>query len=81
MAIWLSRALLDGAPIHGRDSRVAGVALTRRNRSGGGMRRGGNGLGLFIASKVIDKLHGRMEITSELDKGTVVMLELPRHAS
>ncbi len=41
--------------------------------------RGGNGLGLFIASKVVDKLHGRLEITSEIGVGTTVTVELPRH--
>ena len=41
-----SWALLDGAPIHGRDNRGGGgTRLARRNRSGGGMRRGGDGLG------------------------------------
>ena len=31
---------LDEAPIHGRDNRGAGTRLARRNRSGGGVRRG-----------------------------------------
>ncbi len=41
--------------------------------------RGGNGLGLYIATKIVEKLHGQLHIQSELGIGTVVTVELPRH--
>jgi signal transduction histidine kinase len=41
--------------------------------------RGGNGLGLYIASKIVGKLHGNMELQSELGQGSTVTITLPRH--
>jgi signal transduction histidine kinase len=37
----------------------------------------GNGLGLYIVKKVVEKLDGEIEISSTLDKGTVVSVFLP----
>ena len=43
VAIWRFEGFLDVAPIHGRDNRGGGTRLARRNRGGGGMRRGSKG--------------------------------------
>ncbi|MDN4164556.1 PAS domain S-box protein [Cytophagales bacterium LB-30] len=37
----------------------------------------GTGLGLYITKAIMDEHNGRMQITSELNKGTLVVLELP----
>ncbi len=42
-------------------------------------RSGGHGLGLYVAQKVCHKLHGTIEIESEVGKGTTVQVMLPRH--
>ena len=39
----------------------------------------GSGLGLYLVSKIVEKLHGTWEIKSQFDKGTEVVVELPRH--
>ncbi len=41
------------------------------------MQTDGSGLGLFIAHNIIESHHGRMEITSEENKGTKVLIKLP----
>lgn len=40
-------------------------------------KKGGNGLGLSIAKKIVEQARGKMSIESELDKGTIVTVELP----
>lgn len=37
----------------------------------------GSGLGLYIVKEALDKLNGKIEIESELGKGTVVKMEIP----
>ncbi len=37
----------------------------------------GNGLGMMIVKKIIDAHHGRMDIASEVGKGTIVDIYLP----
>jgi signal transduction histidine kinase len=37
----------------------------------------GNGLGLYIVKKMVDKMNGRIEIKSELGKGTEVKMFIP----
>jgi len=39
----------------------------------------GNGLGLYIVKKMVDKLNGRIELKSELGLGTTVWVYLPNH--
>lgn len=39
----------------------------------------GNGLGLYIVKKMVDKLNGRIELKSELGIGTTVRVYLPNH--
>jgi len=39
----------------------------------------GNGLGLYIVKKMVDKLSGRVELKSELGFGTTVWVYLPNH--
>ncbi len=39
----------------------------------------GNGLGLYIVKKMVDKLNGRIELKSELGIGTTVWVYLPNH--
>lgn len=38
----------------------------------------GSGLGLFHAKKVLEEIGGRLEISSRLNEGTVVRIQLPR---
>lgn len=38
----------------------------------------GTGLGLAIARQLVDAMHGRLVVTSELQRGTCVAVELPR---
>ncbi|MFF2911143.1 ATP-binding protein [Paenibacillus sp. NPDC057934] len=40
-------------------------------------KKGGNGLGLSIAKKIVEQARGEMWIESQLDKGTIVTVELP----
>lgn len=42
-------------------------------------RSGGHGLGLYLAQKVAEKLHGTIEIESTAHVGTKVSIRLPRH--
>lgn len=37
----------------------------------------GNGLGLYIVKKAVDKLHGIVSFTSDIDKGTLFKINLP----
>jgi signal transduction histidine kinase len=39
----------------------------------------GNGLGLYIVKKMVDKLNGRIELKSELHFGTTIRIFLPNH--
>jgi len=39
----------------------------------------GNGLGLYIVKKMVDKLSGRIELKSEFGLGTTVWVYLPNH--
>jgi signal transduction histidine kinase len=39
----------------------------------------GNGLGLYIVKKMVDKLNGRIELKSELGFGTTMWVYLPNH--
>jgi signal transduction histidine kinase len=39
----------------------------------------GNGLGLYIVKKAIQKLHGKIELYSEENVGTKVTFWLPSH--
>lgn len=39
--------------------------------------KGGNGLGLSIAQKLINGYNGRLEVTSQLNKGTTFIIDLP----
>ncbi|HEV8513460.1 MAG TPA: HAMP domain-containing sensor histidine kinase, partial [Cyclobacteriaceae bacterium] len=39
----------------------------------------GNGLGLYIVKKMVDKLNGRIELKTELGIGTTVWVYLPNH--
>jgi len=39
----------------------------------------GNGLGLYIVRKMVDKLNGRIDLKSELGLGTTVWVYLPNH--
>ena len=43
-----------------------------------GADRGGTGLGLSICRAIVERLHGRIAVTSVLDVGTTVTIELPR---
>lgn len=38
---------------------------------------GGSGLGLSIVEQLLKQLHGKIEIESELDKGTTVKITMP----
>jgi len=38
---------------------------------------GGSGLGLSIVEQLLKQLHGKIEIESEVEKGTVVKITLP----
>ena len=40
-------------------------------------KRDGNGLGLSIVKSIVDKYNGKIDIKSEINKGTVVYIELP----
>ncbi|MBS1681954.1 MAG: tetratricopeptide repeat-containing sensor histidine kinase [Bacteroidetes bacterium] len=40
----------------------------------------GNGLGLYIVKKMVDRLQGRLIVDSELNKGTTVSIFLPNRA-
>jgi len=40
-------------------------------------KRGGTGLGMSIAKKIIDSHHGRINVSSKTGKGTAVTIELP----
>ena len=37
----------------------------------------GSGLGLYIVKEAVDKLRGKIEISSELGEGTIFKLDLP----
>ncbi len=37
----------------------------------------GSGLGLFIVKETVDKLHGKIDVESEFDKGTIFRVTLP----
>jgi signal transduction histidine kinase len=37
----------------------------------------GSGLGLYIVKEAIEKLHGSINIDSEVGKGTRILLEIP----
>jgi len=37
----------------------------------------GSGLGLYIVKETIEKLHGNIKLTSEIDKGTTISLRVP----
>jgi len=41
-------------------------------------KKGGTGLGMSIAKKIIDSHHGRLTVSSRSGRGTVVTVELPR---
>lgn len=41
--------------------------------------RSGSGLGLYLVGKIVEKLHGTIEIKSKQGEGTTVLIELPRH--
>ena len=41
----------------------------------------GSGLGLYIVKETIDKLNGSIEITSELNKGSLFSVHIPNFAS
>ena len=40
----------------------------------------GAGLGLYIVKEAVDRLRGKIHLTSELNKGTTVEVRLPNHA-
>ncbi|MCS6973927.1 MAG: tetratricopeptide repeat-containing sensor histidine kinase [Cyclobacteriaceae bacterium] len=40
----------------------------------------GNGLGLYIVKKAVEKLNGEIMFTSEVDKGTTFIIRLPRNS-
>jgi signal transduction histidine kinase len=40
----------------------------------------GSGLGLYIVKETVDKLHGKIDIESEVGKGTTVKMEIPEIA-
>jgi PAS domain S-box-containing protein len=39
----------------------------------------GSGLGLYIVKEVIEKLHGSIEVTSKINKGTKFTVKIPNH--
>lgn len=39
----------------------------------------GTGLGLFVVNKIITELNGEIDVESQLDKGSVFMIKLPRN--
>jgi hypothetical protein len=41
----------------------------------------GAGLGMYIVKQSIDKLHGKIEIISTIDKGSLFKIELPNLAT
>ncbi|MDA1036626.1 MAG: ATP-binding protein, partial [Chloroflexi bacterium] len=41
----------------------------------------GAGLGLYVSHSIIDEHEGRIEVSSQLEKGTTVNITLPREAS
>jgi signal transduction histidine kinase len=40
-------------------------------------KRGGTGLGLSLARRIVEEHHGRIEVTSEVGKGTTFLVVLP----
>lgn len=50
----------------------------RYQQAAGGMAKGGLGLGLAIVRSLVERHGGRVELHSELDRGTTVTVELPR---
>ena len=47
------------------------------NQSFSNRKRGGNGLGLSIAKRLIEIYHGSLEVESVVGSGTVFKIELP----
>lgn len=41
---------------------------------------GGTGLGLWISQKLVSLMNGRISVASELNKGTVFIIEIPVQA-
>lgn len=41
--------------------------------------RSGSGLGLYLVGKIVEKLHGSVQIKSRKGEGTEVVVQLPRH--
>jgi signal transduction histidine kinase len=79
------RRVEDGAEIEVEDT---GVGIPRselghvferfyRGQDARRMRSDGTGLGLAIVQRVVESLRGRVEISSELGKGTAVRVTLP----
>lgn len=50
----------------------------RYRQGAGGMARGGLGLGLAIVRSLVERHGGRVDLHSELDRGTTVTVEIPR---
>lgn len=72
------RRSTDNAHFHeGAADPVAAPALTVRGGTDPAMLRRGSGLGLLIARELVELLHGRVEVSVQWGRGTVVLVDLP----
>lgn len=55
--------------------------LERAAARGGSAQKGSLGLGLFIVREIIRAHHGRIDVRSSAEEGTVFTVSLPRHSS
>ncbi|MCS7098446.1 MAG: ATP-binding protein [Candidatus Methanomethyliaceae archaeon] len=85
-------AMPNGGKLEITMNRIESELIIKIKDTGGGMpkeilnklftpflttKRGGSGLGLYISKKIIEKLGGRIEVESELGRGTTFSIILP----